>query len=280
MRIIHNSGGILKTSVVIPILALLLVSGCGSPQTAQQPTIASASPAKETSSPSDTSKATAQASVESTCAELMGTGSNGPLFETISLIAESGAATDRATLVTTARRLSPEIHDIAKSAPQTMSMDLKNFYSPLDDIIGLDDKTRVRSNFNADSWKEAGINLLNICEPYDSGTNGTPKEPGVATPSSSKADQISAQFPGYPLLVNVASLDYRVVNWFDGKLVDGQVVALAPGLYAPYNPNVPQLNSYYESGGVAGDSAIKEAVLPNAGGATWSGVLPGAEEPQ
>ena len=278
MRIIDNSGGILKTSVVIPILALLLVAGCGSPQTPQEPTTASASPAKETISPSGTSKA--QPSVESTCADLVGADSDGPLYETISLIAESGAAADHATLVATARRLSPEIHDIAKNAPQAMAMDLKNFYSPLDDIIGLDDKTRVRSNFDADSWKEAGINLLNICEPYDSATNGTPKKPEVATPSSSKANQISAQFPGYPLLVNVASLDYRVANWFDGKLVDGQVVALAPGLYAPFNPNVPQLNSYYESGGVAGDSAIKEAVLPNAGGATWSGVLPGAEEPK
>ena len=80
--------------------------------------------------------------------------------------------------------------------------------------------------------------------------------------------------------MNVSSLDYRIANWFDGKLIDGQVVALAPGLYAPYNPNVSDLGTYYESGGVAGDSAIKKAVLPNAGGATWPRVLPGPEEPQ
>ncbi|MBJ2121461.1 hypothetical protein I6N91_10765 [Arthrobacter sp. MSA 4-2] len=80
--------------------------------------------------------------------------------------------------------------------------------------------------------------------------------------------------------MNVASMDYRVANSFEGKLVDGQVVALGLGLYTPFNPNVPDLNSYYESGGVYGDSAMKEAVLPDKGGATWAGVLPGPEEPQ
>jgi hypothetical protein len=34
------------------------------------------------------------------------------------------------------------------------------------------------------------------------------------------------------------------------------------------------------SGGVYGDSTMKEAILPDKGGATWAGVLPGSEEPQ
>lgn len=270
----------MKKSTAIPTVALILITGCGSPQAAPDATETVSIPAPETASSSETSKAVSLASEESTCTALVGSSSDGPLYETISLIAERDTGSDRATLVATARRLSSEMHEIAKGAPQGMAMDLKDFYAPLDDIIGLDDKTRVRSNFNADSWKEAGINLLNLCEPYDAGTNAAAKEPEVAAPTATKADQISSQFPGYPLLVNVASVDYRVANWFDGKLVDGQVVALAPGLYAPFNPNVPELESYYESGGVAGDSAVKEAVLPNAGGATWSGVLPGVEEPQ
>ena len=36
-------------------------------------------------------------------------------------------------------------------------------------------------------------------------------------------------FPGYPLIVDVGTIDSRVANSFEGSLVNGQVVALAPG---------------------------------------------------
>ncbi len=93
------------------------------------------------------------------------------------------------------------------------------------------------------------------------------------------AATLPQQFPGYPLIVNVSSIDYRVANWFEGKLVDGQVVALIPGVYTPYNPHVPDLLSYYEDGG-DGDSAMRKQYMPGTGGAGWSGVLPGSEEPK
>lgn len=176
--------------------------------------------------------------------------------------------------VATARRLNEEIQALADASPKLMGPLVRNLSSPLEDIIGLADQTRTTSEMDVELWKESTTNLLNLCAPYETSPSNNPE------PVTSKADEVSALYPGYPLLVNVSSLDYRIANWFEGKLVDGQVVALAPGLYAPYNPNVPDLETYYESGGVAGDSAIKNAVLPNAGGATWSGVLPGPEEPQ
>jgi len=74
--------------------------------------------------------------------------------------------------------------------------------------------------------------------------------------------------------------DYRIKSAFEGKLVDDQVVALAPGLYTPYNPRVTDLSSYYFYTGVYGDSAIKNAYMPEAGGSMWDGVLPGPEEPK
>lgn len=94
------------------------------------------------------------------------------------------------------------------------------------------------------------------------------------------AATVPAKFPGYPLIVHGASLDYRIKSAFEGKLVDDQVVALAPGLYTPYNPRVTDLLSYYVHTGVYGDSALKNAYMPETGGATWPGVLPGPEEPK
>lgn len=109
--------------------------------------------------------------------------------------------------------------------------------------------------------------------------------PKVATPSAAPkptgyAATVPAKFPGYPLIVHSATLDYRIKFAMEGKLVDDQVVALAPGLYTPYNPRVTDLSSYYVHTGVYGDSAIKNAYMPEAGGATWPGVLPGPEEPK
>ncbi|GAB5080383.1 hypothetical protein ARTHROSP310_35300 [Arthrobacter sp. AD-310] len=93
------------------------------------------------------------------------------------------------------------------------------------------------------------------------------------------AATLPKQFPGYPLIVHGSSIDYRVANWFEGKLVNDQVVALIPGVYTPYNPNVPDLLSYYEDGG-DGDTAMRRQYMPNTGGASWPGVLPGPEEPK
>lgn len=93
------------------------------------------------------------------------------------------------------------------------------------------------------------------------------------------AATLPKQFPGYPLIVHGSSIDHRVASWLGGKLVDDQVVALIPGVYTPYNPNVPDLLSYYEVGG-DGDSAMRKQYMPNTGGAGWSGVLPGPEEPK
>jgi len=72
-------------------------------------------------------------------------------------------------------------------------------------------------------------------------------------------------FPDYPALVDVSTIDERVANWFKGKLIEGQVVALAPGVYTPYNPNVPDLVSYL-TGPNDGDCAMRSEYFPGTGG--------------
>lgn len=75
-------------------------------------------------------------------------------------------------------------------------------------------------------------------------------------------------FDGYPKLVSASEADHRIANWNEG--ID-QFVVLAPGVYAAYNPNVPDLLSYLD-GPTDGDCAMRDEYFPNSGGACWSGV--------
>lgn len=79
---------------------------------------------------------------------------------------------------------------------------------------------------------------------------------------------------GYPVLVDTASLDNRVASWIDTP----QAVALAPGVYAAYNPAQPDTYAYLD-GPSDGDCAVRDLYFPETGGACWSGVLPGPQEP-
>lgn len=120
--------------------------------------------------------------------------------------------------------------------------------------------------------------------------SGSTAEPGTATPSASHSTAsasttASELYPsgdkvreGYPLIVNVDSLDTRVVNSFKGQLVEGQVVALAPGVYMQYNPVEPDLAKYLK-GPLSGDCTVIKKFFPATSNSCWPGVLPGSAEP-
>lgn len=78
---------------------------------------------------------------------------------------------------------------------------------------------------------------------------------------------------GYPLVVDTTQLDYRLANWIKTP----QAVALAPGVYAGYNPAVADLGIYLD-GPADGDCAVRD-LYAFAGGACWNGVLPSPAEP-
>ena len=78
-------------------------------------------------------------------------------------------------------------------------------------------------------------------------------------------------FDGYPKLVAVDSVDPRVANWLRGKAPTGELVALAPGVYTPYNPNIPDLLLYLDLPN-DGDCAMRKLYFPGSGGACWTGV--------
>jgi hypothetical protein len=85
-------------------------------------------------------------------------------------------------------------------------------------------------------------------------------------------------FPGFPLIVDVGTIDRRVAGWFEGELADDRVVALAPGVYAPYDPTVPNPVAYLDAS-TAGDCAVREQFFPHSVGPCWNGVRAGAAEP-
>jgi hypothetical protein len=85
-------------------------------------------------------------------------------------------------------------------------------------------------------------------------------------------------FPGFPLIVDVDTIDSRVATSIAGEPADGRVVALAPGVYAPYNPNVPNPLAYLD-GPSDGDCIMREQFFPNSAGSCWNGVQAGAAEP-
>ncbi len=83
-----------------------------------------------------------------------------------------------------------------------------------------------------------------------------------------------AVLEGYPLIVDTAQLDYRVANWIKTP----QAVALAPGVYAGYNPAVADLAVYLETNTGDGDCAVRE-LYQFGGGSCWDGVLASPQEP-
>jgi hypothetical protein len=85
-------------------------------------------------------------------------------------------------------------------------------------------------------------------------------------------------FPGYPLIVDISTVDRRIRSSFEDKVVDGQLVALAPGVYTAFNPNVPDLAGYL-TGPSSGDCIMRNTYFPSTGGSCWDGVQKGTAEP-
>jgi hypothetical protein len=82
----------------------------------------------------------------------------------------------------------------------------------------------------------------------------------------------AAPFAGFPKLVPVSTLDSRLAYTYRiGGKNPSTAVALAPGVYTVYNPNVPDLNGYFH-GPVDGDCAMIRTYFPQSGGTCWENV--------
>ena len=98
----------------------------------------------------------------------------------------------------------------------------------------------------------------------------TKKKDSLPVLVQSRLEQsISQRFPGFPRIVGTASVDDRVASWFS---TNSQLVELAPGIYTPYNPNVPNLPLYVETAPVSGDCIMKSDLFSGRSGVCWDGV--------
>lgn len=109
-------------------------------------------------------------------------------------------------------------------------------------------------------------------EPTPSATP-TPTPP----PESALVQTIKQKFPGYPLIVPVSSLDFRVANAFQSVT---QVVALAPGVYTAYGPASSDPDVYLDQApSVDGDCMMIKTFFSDRGSSCWNGVNRGSAEP-
>ncbi|WP_104052407.1 MULTISPECIES: hypothetical protein [unclassified Arthrobacter] len=271
----------MRKAVAVSALALVFVTGCSS-GAAEPDGMSASDPGPAAPSAAPAVAAAAQGSEEQTCSELLGTNGKGPLYRAIYLLKIGDGTSSFGGSAETARDLSEEIHGITGRAPQDMEAALEELASPMDATIQRAENPNSAWNVNVETWKSAVAELLTRCAPYETATDSAAStSASPAVPAQVTADTTSAAYPGYPLIVDAASLDYRVAAWFSGRLIDGRVTALAPGLYAPYDPNVPDLSSYYTADRAVGDGVMKHIVFPGSGNAaTWSAVRPGSQEPR
>ena len=265
----------MRKAVAVPAIALLFITGCSA---------ATADPgAQHPSDPAAAAPPSIQAAVqdseEQTCSRLLKTNGAGPLYQAMYIyrVDDFGTSTFLGS-AESARTLNDALDGIAQDAPQDMGAALAALASPMEGAMQTAENPGSPWVADFETWQDAVAELLTRCAPYESGA-GDAAAASPAAPAS--AAEASAAFPGYPLIVDAASLDYRVGAWFGDRLVAGQVVALAPRLYAPYDPAVPDLVSYYAADRAVGDGVVKHIVFPGSGNAaTFSGLQSGSQEPQ
>ncbi|MBF4992688.1 hypothetical protein ITX31_00995 [Arthrobacter gandavensis] len=271
----------MKKAVFVSALALLLLTGCANAEAQPEAAAPPSSSAAGTAAPAATAARAAPAARETeeqACGKLLGADGSGPLYQSIRLVRISdGTFGFQPSTAESTDRLHQTILAAADTAPEdigTLLTQLSAGSASALQVAGGPGAAAV--TFDPFGWSEAAGQLLSRCAPYES---AAPNVPSAGDLDSLEA--VGARFPGYPLVVEAASVDYRAGAWLGGKLVDGRVVALAPGLYAPYNPDVPDLASYYEgSGAASGDTAMKQTVFPGSGAAgTFTGIRSGTQEP-
>ncbi|MBP3044903.1 hypothetical protein KKR91_01060 [Arthrobacter jiangjiafuii] len=266
----------MRKTAAIPAIALMLVTGCSAEAVESGSSSASAPAPAAPSAAAPSAETAAQDTEEATCLKLLETDGKGPLYNAIHRVQFGGGTSGFQGTADDARVLQEELDGIAATAPHTLALLLEGLVSPLESVAGQAADPGSAWNFNVDIWKGAVSGLLSRCAPYEASETAA-----TYTVFPGTIARVVPAYPGYPLVVDAASLDYRVAAWYDGRLVDGRVVALAPGLYTPHDPNIPDLLAYYVPAGTAGDTARKLTVFPDSSrGGTWSGVLPGTQEPQ
>lgn len=102
----------------------------------------------------------------------------------------------------------------------------------------------------------------------------------LAAEQEAMGREVKQAFPGYPRVVSIGSINSKVAVWIQRQSSASELVALAPGVYTPYNPNTPNLSSYYNDWtGLFGDCGVIRQFFSPMSYSCGPGIFAGSEEP-
>ncbi|UWX98429.1 hypothetical protein N2K95_07235 [Arthrobacter zhaoxinii] len=152
----------MRKAAAVPVLALLLVSGCSTATTE-----AEAKPSSPPASAAPSTEPVVKDTEEQSCLKLLGTDGQGPLNQMISIVRIGGGTSSVEMSAEDARPLHSEVLAIAGDASADMAPLLKELSSPTENVIMQAEKPSRAWMFNAESWTTAATELQTQCEPYE-----------------------------------------------------------------------------------------------------------------
>ena len=152
----------MRISAISPVLALLLLAGCG---TATEG--AEAKPPLPSTSAEPSVDPVAADTEEQSCLKLLGTDGQGPLARVISAVKIGDGTTGVEMSAEEVRPLHDEVLAIAKDAPVDIAPLVKELSSPTENVLRKAENPDVSWNLNADTWTTAAAELQTRCEPYE-----------------------------------------------------------------------------------------------------------------
>ncbi|MCQ1953661.1 hypothetical protein [Arthrobacter sp. zg-Y238] len=151
----------MRKAAAVPVLALLLVTGCSAAnaEVEAKPSSppASAEPSKET---------VAEDTEEQSCLKLLGADGQGPLNRMISVVRIGGGTSGVEMSAADARPLHEEVLAITENASADMAPLLKELSSATENVIMQAEDPSRAWMFNAAVWTAAATELQTRCEPY------------------------------------------------------------------------------------------------------------------
>ena len=139
---------------ICPVLVLLLLTGCST---------ATVGAEAKPSAPLETAESSYANVVgdteEQTCVELLGTDGQGPLTQMISAVKTGDGTSGVDMSPEDARPLHNEVLAIAKAAPADISLLVKHFSSPTENVLRKAENPDASWSLNVDTWTAAANEL-------------------------------------------------------------------------------------------------------------------------
>lgn len=261
---------------------LLLLTGCGSPSDAEGTTSTDMSTSTKSSSASASS--TASVSVESPRPTATGVTEdidpNGDLdaqlkdrFPGYPLLVNSSTLDESFEMVRESYNVGEEVVALIPGVYATYNENISDLDSYYNTRVVFGDAMMHQEYF-----PNSGGSFFSGVKKSEQEPTG-PIPPAAEDPDSPLATELKEQFPGYPVVVDLSSIDESVATTMESMTDEDKAVALVPGLYAAYNSHFTDPDKYYETSNVFGDQMMQEEYLPNTGGSIFPGVQAGSQEP-